>query len=56
MPNGWGEQKLYAVQVRYTEDGQTFALDDRLGFRTVELVEDDLPGEMRVKSPLKHCE
>lgn len=46
MPNGWGEQKLYAISVEYAEDGTSLAVEDRLGFRTVELVEDDLPGKI----------
>jgi hypothetical protein len=44
MPNGWGQQKLYDVKIEYQENGVTpsVILEEKIGFRTVELVEDDL--------------
>lgn len=44
MPNGWGQQKLYDVKIEHQEGTETVILQDRIGFRTVELVEDDLTG------------
>jgi hypothetical protein len=46
MPNGWGEQKLYDLKIEYQETGSAeppVVLDEKIGFRTVELIEDDLP-------------
>ena len=48
MPNGWGKQKLYDIKIEYKEGssgGST--IQDKIGFRTVELVEDDLPGTIQ---------
>lgn len=42
MPNGWGNQKLYYIKVEYREGTNTETIVDRIGFRTVELIEDDL--------------
>ncbi|KZS12421.1 Beta-mannosidase [Daphnia magna] len=42
MPNGWGQQKLYDVKLEFQEGTETVTLQDRIGFRTVELIEDDL--------------
>jgi len=44
MPNGFGNQTLYSLTISYVE--QTFSESkfiDRIGFRTVELVQDPLP-------------
>ena len=45
MPNGWGQQKLYDLKVEFQEmDAEDpVILEEKIGFRTVELVEDDLP-------------
>ncbi|EFX88257.1 hypothetical protein DAPPUDRAFT_311672 [Daphnia pulex] len=46
MPNGWGEQKLYDMKIEYQETGSAeppVVLDEKIGFRTVDLIEDDLP-------------
>ena len=42
MPNGWGRQTLYNIQIQYIEGFETITLNDRIGFRTVQLVEDPL--------------
>lgn len=45
MPNGYGDPILYRLDVFYSEAGVRVAAkeDVRIGFRTVALVEDDLP-------------
>lgn len=46
MPNGWGQQKLYDLKIEYQEigaDGTPVIVEEKIGFRTVELIEDDLP-------------
>ena len=42
MPNGWGRQTLYNIKIDYTEGFETSTINDRIGFRTVELVEDPM--------------
>lgn len=42
MPNGWGNQKLYDIEIKYEEGTESAVVQDRIGFRTVELIEDDL--------------
>lgn len=46
MPNGWGNQKLYDLKIEYQEGSmETIVVRDRIGFRTVELIEDDLSSQ-----------
>ena len=47
MPNGWGNQMLYRLRLEFQEEGGSiapFALEDRIAFRTVELIEEDMSG------------
>lgn len=43
-PNGYGSQDLYPIKVLYTsKDGsETNAKHQRIGFKTVELIQEDL--------------
>lgn len=44
MPNGYGKQSLYKLEITYAEDGVVSEEKIvRFGFRTVSLIEDDLP-------------
>ena len=48
MPNGYGNQTLYNIRLGYTQTGSPFqpkVLYDRIGFRTVELVQDVFSGQ-----------
>ena len=48
MPNGWGSQKMYNIRMEFQEEGGVsggyFMLEDKIAFRTVELVEEDMSG------------
>jgi hypothetical protein len=47
MPNGYGNQTLYNIRLGYTQTGSPFqpqVLYDRIGFRTVELIQDVFSG------------
>lgn len=48
MPNGWGNQKMYNIRLEFQEGGSLggyFMLEDRIAFRTIELVEEDMSGK-----------
>lgn len=49
MPNGWGNQMMYRLRLEFQEEGgsiEPFHLEDRIAFRTVELIEEDLSGNI----------
>ena len=49
MPNGWGNQKLYDLTIEFKETNkEAVIIYDRIGFRTVELIESDLSSNMEI--------
>lgn len=42
-PNGYGDQKLYNLSTKYASGVETSTKTRKIGFRTIELIQDPLP-------------